>query len=229
LSAESLIPLSKYGVSGESYYARKDGLNAPYYSCICPENGTLRLRKTVLDKLRKINRRLASIDVELYVFDAYRPVSCQSKLWTYFMAEAKRVLKAGATEEELIQYAGKFCSNPGAYKASDWRTWPTHLTGGAVDLSLRRKSSGELLYMGGIFDDASDLSISNHFENRKAVDPISASDLEARRNRRLLYWAMKSEGFANYPNEWWHFDYGNQMWVQNGGASQDDKAFYGAI
>ncbi len=24
-------------------------------------------------------------------------------------------------------------------------------------------------------------------------------------------------GFANYHHEWWHFDYGTQMWVMNGG------------
>lgn len=32
-------------------------------------------------------------------------------------------------------------------------------------------------------------------------------------NRRLLYNVMIDNDFTNYPNEWWHFDYGNQFWA----------------
>jgi D-alanyl-D-alanine dipeptidase len=31
--------------------------------------------------------------------------------------------------------------------------------------------------------------------------------------RRLLHWAMAQEGFINNPFEYWHFDYGDQMYV----------------
>lgn len=31
-------------------------------------------------------------------------------------------------------------------------------------------------------------------------------------------------GFINYPEEWWHFDYGNQFWAKLAGK----KAIYGA-
>ena len=116
-------------------------------------------------------------------------------------------------------------------------------------MTLRRVDTGELLYMGSIFDDASDISITRHFENYQPVVKADAahksdepaSSIEARRNRRLLYWVMRTEGFANYSNEWWHFDYGNQMWIQNrdalkpGDPSPDPyeatnhEAFYGAI
>jgi D-alanyl-D-alanine dipeptidase len=32
-------------------------------------------------------------------------------------------------------------------------------------------------------------------------------------NRRLLYWTMREAGFTNYPYEYWHYDYGDQMYV----------------
>lgn len=31
--------------------------------------------------------------------------------------------------------------------------------------------------------------------------------------RRLLCKVMNKEGFANYPGEWWHFSYGDQLWA----------------
>jgi D-alanyl-D-alanine dipeptidase len=48
--------------------------------------------------------------------------------------------------------------------------------------------------------------------------------LEARSNRRLLYWLMTEGGFASNPNEWWHFSWGDQMWARLSGA---EAAFFG--
>jgi hypothetical protein len=39
-----------------------------------------------------------------------------------------------------------------------------------------------------------------------------SADLLAKKNRRLLYHAMKKAGFTNYPSEWWHYDYGDTFW-----------------
>jgi D-alanyl-D-alanine dipeptidase len=233
---EPLVVLKDYGIAGEAFYARNDGLNFPYQSCICPQDGALKARKSVAEKLHSANVVLSPLGLEVFVLDSYRPVSCQKKLWDFFLAEAKRMLGPSATPEQLVEYAGKFCSNPTSYDAKNFKTWPTHLTGGAVDLTLRRVQTGELLYMGGIFDDASDISVTRNYENSPAQDS-PASAVEAQRNRRLLYWIMTAEGFANYPNEWWHFDYGNQMWVKNRDAKQSadpyaehwGNAFYGAI
>jgi D-alanyl-D-alanine dipeptidase len=35
---------------------------------------------------------------------------------------------------------------------------------------------------------------------------------------------MTGEGFANYPEEWWHFSWGDQMWARLTGAP---AAIYG--
>ncbi|MBX9685724.1 MAG: hypothetical protein K2X27_03420 [Candidatus Obscuribacterales bacterium] len=228
---EALVLLSKYKIAGEAFYARSDRLNSPYNQCLCAEDEPLKARKTIAEKLCRVNKRLAALGLELFVLDAYRPVSCQRKLWNYFILEARRRL-GDRPASELIEYAGKFCSDPTKYEKDNYKSWPTHLSGGAIDLTIRRKN-GELLFMGGIFDDASEQSKTAYFETpaeKKLADSSdSASVNEARRNRRLLYWLMTEEGFANYPYEWWHFDFGNQMWIQNSLDKKGKEAFYGAI
>jgi D-alanyl-D-alanine dipeptidase len=67
--------------------------------------------------------------------------------------------------------------------------------------------------MGGVFDDPSDISHTAHFED--PAHDTSCSGREARRNRRLLFWAMHAEGFASLPAEWWHYDWGDQLWSKN--------------
>lgn len=242
---EPLVSLKKYGIAGSSAYAGKDGLNAPYYRCVCSEDEDLKLRKTAAQKLQKVNERLKPLGIELFVYDAYRPISCQKTLFNIFIDEARSSLGPSASQKELVDYARKFCADPTSFDAANPETWPNHMTGGAVDLGLRRRSTGEHLFMGSIYDDDSALSASSFFEYTKsdsgsdsgkdgtpqhAVKLIdSSSRREAVRNRRILYNAMQNEGFANYPQEWWHFDYGDQFWVQNSRARSETKAFYGPI
>ena len=80
--------------------------------------------------------------------------------------------------------------------------------------------------MGSIFDDDAEVSHTDYFETARNTAQ-SSSELEARGNRRILYWAMKSVGFENYHYEWWHYDYGNQMWLMNRGDRSSDEAFWG--
>lgn len=207
---EELVELDKYGVHGEEYYARRDGMNAPYYKCICASDTPMVARAEVASKLRAVNESLKPYGVELWVYDSLRTVECQRLLWKHF------VMVAGKN-------AGKFCSDPSKFNPEDPRTWPTHATGGALDVTLRRIGTpSDLLFMGTIFDDSSPRAYTRAFESSSRQ---SESDKDAKRNRRLLYWAMTKQGFANYPYEWWHFDYGTQMWVQNSGGKK--KAFYG--
>lgn len=224
-SNEKLVPIDSFNLAGESYYARTDKLNAPYYRSFASAPKKILLRLTAAQKLQELNAKLAPLGLELFVFDGFRPVSCQKDLWQYFLNQAKRALPKGS-EAEQIAYAARYCSNPSRYNSSDSTTWPTHCTGGAVDLTLRRKATGELLYMGSIFDDDAEVSHSDYFETTKDKTQ-SSSELEARGNRRLLYWAMKSVGFENYHYEWWHYDYGNQMWLMNRGDKGPAEAFWG--
>lgn len=96
-----------------------------------------------------------------------------------------------------------------------------HLTGGAVDPTLRASRSGEFLFTGGIFDVPDSISHTACFEKLLSgkdgrEQELSLSQREALRNRRFHYWVMTEAGFASYAYEWWHFDLGTKMWVVNG-------------
>lgn len=219
---EPLVRLASFGIAGESYYVREDGLNVPYFAKVAAEPREVWNRVSIAHKLQVINNTLSSAGLELFAQDGFRPISCQRSLWEFGIAEAKRQLQ-NPTEQECIAFAGQYFSNPSRYNEDDPSTWPTHLTGGAIDLTIRRIQTGEQLYMGGVFDDPSFVSATAHYETNSR--PGVASDFEARANRRLLYWLMREAGFANYPLEWWHFDFGTQMWIFNGGDATN--AFYG--
>ncbi len=205
---EPLVKLVDYGIAGESFYARKDGLNAPYYCAIPHANTDLWCRKSVAEKLATVNEMLSRYGVEVFVLDGWRSIECQRALWEYFVGVAKRKYPQG-TIAQWNSFAAIYCSDPRSFDPLNESTWTVHVTGGAVDLTLKRKGArGEQLFMGGIFDDASPVSSTPYFEQ----NAINESGQEARRNRRLLYHAMRQTGFTNYGNEWWHYDFGDQMW-----------------
>ena len=231
---EPLVDLADYDVAGAGYYARKDGLNAPYYRSFPSAPSRVWSRQSVAEQLVKVNAALAPCGVELFALDGFRPVAVQEELWAFFIAEAESVLDQPSVQQ-CEEFAGTYCSDPRNYDPEDSRKWPVHVTGGALDVTLRLIGSPETLFMGGVFDDPSEVSHTAHFERklegRDGAHALSASDAAALRNRRLLYWAMSEAGFVNYPYEWWHFDLGTQLWVLDGGfgvADDDQKmAWYG--
>ena len=124
-----------------------------------------------------------------------------------------------------------YCSDPRQFDPKDARTWPTHITGGAIDVTLRNRETKEHLFFGGVFDDPSEITHTAYFESALVAlegdtEQMPLSDQEALKNRRLLYWAMASVGFMNYAFEWWHFDLGTQLWAANRSMTQDDEQIY---
>lgn len=224
---EPLVDTGEFGLASQSYYARKDRLNAPYYKNFSTASKRIFLRKSVVEKLVAVNSFLEQYHVELYLLDGYRPIELQKEVWSDFVDQARRVLD-NPTDEECARYAGFYCSDPRSFDENNFRTWPVHTTGGAIDLSLRSLETKQELFFGSVFDDATAISYTDHFE-RHSGPADGASVIEARRNRRLLYWAMLDQGFANYPYEWWHFDWGTQMWVINQRPSVEETAHYGYI
>ena len=227
-SNEPLVDLAEVGIAGHGYYARTDGFNAPYDRAFPSASDRVWCRRSVADRLRTVNERLASHGAELFALNGYRSLALQRELWAFFMDRAGAVLDA-PSDDERVAFAGTYCSDPRRFDAHDPRTWPTHVTGGALDTTLRSRETRELLHMGGIFDDPDEISHTGHFEaalaqRGGAEHRLTLSEREALRNRRLLYWAMTEVGFANYAYEWWHFDWGTQFWVVNSRTQCDDAS-----
>jgi len=202
---EALSDVRELCIAGENFYW--SARNPPYWRRIDGAVPDLKLRQTVADKLARVNVRLGNAGLELFVFDAWRPKAVQAYFHDVWMpAELKR-RNPSLTGAALTTEVERYWAAPSIDETSP----APHATGAAVDLTIRWKG-GDQLWMGSIFDDATELAHRDRFENLSAAT-LSFSDEEARANRRLLHWVMTEEGFAGLPDEWWHFSWGDQMWA----------------
>jgi zinc D-Ala-D-Ala dipeptidase len=228
---EPLVDARDWGLAGENYYSRTDGQNPPYHQAIRGAIRQLWCRQTIAAQLRKVNELLAQYGAELFLWDAYRPISCQIGLWDFFLARF-RIDMGDSAEERIIERVQQYVSDPTLFDPTNPKTWPVHTTGGAVDLTLRDCATGQLLDMGTHFDEMSEASHSDHFERLRREGLISSDDVRLC-NRRLLHWAMREQGFTNYSYEFWHFDLGDQMYIMSS-RHQNNKdspraAWYGYV
>lgn len=129
----------------------------------------------------------------------------QAAIYDNFRAELA-LERPDLTAEALDQRAQLFVT-----KATDPKRIPPHATGGTVDLTLI-DPSGQDLQMGTTFDHFGPEAAPFYFENSK--DEAKAFH----DNRAILFDAMTGAGFALHDDEWWHFDYGNQVWAYKTGA-----------
>lgn len=216
---DAMVDLRTLGIAGENYYHSHH--NPPYHAQIDGSVPDLLLRAPLAERLQAINAVLAPYELELWVFDAWRPIAVQNYFHDHWMPAHLRGqnpnLKGATLQAEVEKYWAR--GAPGG--VIDPASAPPHATGAAVDLTLRR-IGGDALFMGSIFDDATEISNTAHFE--ATSDAMSFSAIEARGNRRMLFWLMDAAGFANNPTEWWHFSLGDQMWARITGAT---AAHYG--
>jgi len=203
---EEMIDLRDLGIAGENYYHTPR--NPPYWRRIVGAIPDLLVRRSVGDKLVGINAILGLAGLELYVFDAWRPVAVQAYFHDVWMPAELRRRNPELTGSALTKEVERYWAAPSVDESSP----APHATGAALDLTIRWIGSDQL-WMGSIFDDVTALAHRDHFEKSGAAAPsLSYSDEEARANRRLLHWVMADAGFAGHPDEWWHFSWGDQLW-----------------
>ena len=163
---------------------------------------TCYLRAEVIARLERAAHSVARHGYQLHIFDGWRPPAVQQALYEDIYHELC-TRHPEDTEAERHFRAQHFVALPSCHPA---RPSP-HLTGGSVDVSLRR--AGELMDMGSDFDEPT---------RRSYTDAYEAQPGAIRERRRLLYQAMTHAGFSNLPSEWWHYDFGNQNWAHYHGA-----------
>lgn len=228
---EPLIPLESVGVAFENYYAKTDGNNPPYGRSIEGCRQDVWLRKSVAEKLARVNELLRPFEAELFVLDGHRSIACQRGLFNFFNEKAKQE-NPGGSEEEHRAYVRRFVVDPVSFDDSDSRTWQAHTTGAAIDLTLRDSVTKELLEMGANFEEDTEASAADYFERQLLAGHIDENDVRLQ-NRRLLHWAMTREGLLNETARvFWHYDWGNQNYVRASRAFLQDPpqaAWYGYI
>lgn len=227
---EPLVNLRGSAIACSSYYARSDGDNPPFHRAIAGSPTDIWVRRSIAAKLVRVADRVRAHGCELLVLTGYTPPACLRGLWDFHLADARRRLPGD--EADWRAYAKTRVRDPELFDPEDSHTWPAHTTGAAVDLTLRDPVSGRLLdmlEMGSHFEEIVEVSNSDYFERQLAAGAI-ASDDPRLRNRRLLHWAMTSEGFVNEPPLYWHFDWGNQLYVKTlraTGSNAPAAAWYG--
>jgi len=227
---EPLILLDEMGVAYESHHARTDGENWPYNLQVPGSRKDTWLRLGLAQMLVKVNKRLEPFGAECFVLDGYRPIECQRGLWQFFYDDTRRE-NPNATSEECTANAARYVNNPVRFDVNDCATWPAHTTGASVDITLRSLDTGELFDMGVRFEDIAPPRAQDYFERQFESGLIPRDDRRLW-NRRLLHWAMSAEGFQNDPIVFWHFDWGNQLYVMVKKLLFDDgpnAAWYGYI
>ncbi|MBD0335679.1 MAG: D-alanyl-D-alanine carboxypeptidase family protein [Cyanobacteria bacterium Co-bin13] len=167
------------------------------------------LRERVAQKLQRFQDNLRGY--KLKVWDAWRSRETQGKLYRYyrkqFAVEHPEWDESRLDKEMTIWVA-----------APSLEITPPHSTGGAVDLTLVDQQGAEL-NMGTGFDHFGLEAASLYFEE-------PGRDAEIRENRRLLREVMSAEDFRFDEFEWWHFDFGNQLWAAAKGCA---FAAYGEV
>ena len=207
-------------IAGLSWYAHSD--NPPYYAKAPSAIKQIYLRPDLIRRLQAANRLLTKSGMELFLFDGWRPQLVQHYYRTVWTPAKLRELHPNLTERAIEAQAERYWAT--GYKnenAVPPNNPPPHSTGACVDLTMRHIKTKQFAYMGGLFDDPSPISHADALEG-KEDDSLSFRD--ARANRRLLYWVLTTVGLTNYPNEWWHWSYGDQEWAV---ANDQRAALYG--
>ncbi|HWC57907.1 MAG TPA: M15 family metallopeptidase [Candidatus Paceibacterota bacterium] len=165
------------------------------------------LRKSAYDLLVKAADKLPE-GYKLLIVTAYRPVSMQRELWKNRLWQM-----AKSYPFQMIFRYKKWRKTASQYTAPPGGS--SHQCGAAVDLTILDKDDNRL-DMGTSFTD---------FGKKVHTNSNLVSD-EQKKNRRMLLDLMAEVGFVNYPLEWWHYSYGDQMWAAYSGKG---KCFYGSI
>ncbi len=169
------------------------------------------LRKNVVHRLGVALNFLPK-NLGILLLDGWRPYEVQMALRN-LVAQDLKDSQPHLSDVDLLRLLNQFVAEPRQQLDSP----SPHLTGGSVDLTLFDVETGEILNMGTDFDSPEPESWTAAFEGQ-------AND-EVIQHRRYLYNAMILSGFTNLPTEWWHFDFGNQLWAY---YSNEPYAMYSA-
>ena len=194
-------------------------LGAPYKD----KTSIWKLREEVVNRLVKVNDYLISkSSFNLLIYDSWRPLEVQEFMFKRaFLLECEKS-DIDISFENIKSFPSilKKVENFWAYPSYDLRCPPPHSTGGALDVCLSDKD-GNLVEMGSMVDQMDETSNPNFYANIKNEEAIIWNS-----RRNLLREIMTKFGFAQHPNEWWHFSYGDQLWAWK---NKKANALYGKI
>ena len=165
------------------------------------------VRESVAEALRVALRHLPD-KYDLRIFTALRTLEQQAEMYwgNYRRAQEEHPDWPTAT---LRRMTNRFFAPP------DAKAPPGHCTGGAVDVGLFDRATGE------------GIDVRSPLEGwTGAPTAVEGLSPESAENRRLLCFVMHATGLSNCRDEFWHWSYGDSAWAVRMG---EPIAVYGAI
>jgi D-alanyl-D-alanine dipeptidase len=176
LEIPGIVTDVKYYTGDNFTGQRIDGYEAP----------VILLTKKATLALARVQKKLAYDGYGLKVFDGYRP----NRAVKHFIRWGKQP-EDGKTKSRYYPEMTRQEIFEKGFIAQE----SSHTRGSSVDLTVVNRVTGEEIDMGGHFDFFSERSFSD-------FDHLS---IEQSKNRVLLRYLMRSEGFEPMQQEWWHF------------------------
>lgn len=138
------------------------------------------------DALRQVKEKASALGYGLLIWDAYRPQRAVNS-FMHWSAQPED----NRTKEKYYPNIDRSEMITKGYVA----TKSGHSRGSAIDLTLYRLDTDEIVPMGTGFDFMDDRS---HHTSKE----IRSNEVE---NRRLLCSIMEDSGFESFVYEWWHY------------------------
>ena len=215
---EELVTIPKYlnFLKPHPYFI----MGAPYKN----KKDIWNLRRSVLSRLLKANEYLKTNYRNYFflIYDSWRPLEVQEYMFYYACnSECKKNGIVFSKENinsypEIIKKVEKFW----AFPSQNVNNPPPHSTGAAIDITFV-DSCGNLFDMGCEIDQMDESAYPDYYQNAN-----NQKEKECHIKRKILQKTMNKFGFAQHPNEWWHFSYGDQLWAWK---KNKKNAIYGKI
>ena len=169
------------------------------------ETNDWRIRRVIRDKVVACANALPD-GLCLMIFEAFRSRERQWELWTPVHTSITQD-HPDWTDAQIYTEASRWVSPPDGFGSG-------HQAGAAIDVKFARADRTELEF-GGLMKGLSGVA---------PTDWLVSSEI--RKNRDMLVAAMHSVGMINYPDEWWHFSYGDRLWAE---VTDRSDAFFAPI
>lgn len=164
------------------------------------------LRKSVAEMVCRASSFLPE-EMTFIVGDTWRSRNVQKQIYESFVKRFA-IKNPHWTKDQIAKEVNKYVAPfSGKYTSG-------HMAGASVDLYLAK--NGKRVPM-----KSSKLSFQENSKSNQSKLPAYI-----KRNRKIMFEALKKAGLSNYPREYWHWSYGDILWAQR---NQNAVAIYGVI
>jgi len=172
-------------------------------------------RQGVRDRLIQAQALLPE-GIYLRLYEGYRSAAVQQMLFVNHLAQVKQD-QPDLSDQQAYVKATQLVSAP--TRLDGTINTPPHSTGAAMDVELVDER-------GTVLDFGMEIADWSRVPPTLCESDCAGLSEHAQHNRQHLLDVMQRVGFVNYPQEWWHFSYGDQFWAYTTGQP---SAIYGRV